>query len=452
MADFAKRPEVTISTMGKVHNPTGEGVRAVSSQVQTKVEKFKVHQAAAETVDVVHVTKVKEEGTTRRNITRKKSGASEGNYDSRNKKQGGHGKGKWSDILDGTIDDYVEPMDENDPLYDETKSGRYILTGGGDVDEPSGFLEQEGKAIYGNMLTLPEFKIRMMEALREYFDSADSDEVIRSIEELRCRAFHPEVVKKAVSLSMDEGPRERELVSRLLTCLHPTPLSEDDMEEGFELLLKGLDELSIDCPDAKAMVGTFLARAVVDEVLPPAYLSTQNNERPGDPVVEKAVSLLSREHCTARLERVWGPGDGRPVAELKAVLDQLLKEYLMSRELDEAARCVRELNASHFHHELVKRGVTHAMESSEPKSSLDAMSALFSFLVKNAILSEYQVAKGLSRLKKLLPDLTLDVPSAPELLTDFEIMAKQVGCLPSTSQERSATSNGEALSAKDVPE
>lgn len=161
-------------------------------------------------------------------------------------------------------------------------------------------------------------------------------------------------------------------------------------------------------------------------------MSTQNNERPGDPVVEKAVSLLSREHCTARLEHVWGPGDGRPVAELKTVLDQLLKEYLMSRELDEAARCVREMNATHFHHELVKRGVTHAMETADPRDALDAMSALFSFLTKNAIVSEYQVAKGISRLNKLLPDLSLDIPTAPELLADFEGMVKERECLPSS--------------------
>jgi programmed cell death protein 4 len=130
------------------------------------------------------------------------------------------------------------------------------------------------------------------------------------------------------------------------------------------------------------------------------------------------------------LERVWGPGDGRPVAELKVVLDQLLKEYLLSRELDEAARCVRELQAPHFHHELVKRGVTNAMEFAEPKESLDAMVALFSFLVENAIVSEYQIAKGVARLKKLLPDLSLDIPSAPELLKDFEEMARERGCLP----------------------
>ena len=142
------------------------------------------------------------------------------------------------------------------------------------------------------------------------------------------------------------------------------------------------------------MVASFLARAVVDEVLPPAFLSDQNNCRPGDEVIEKAVTLLSREHCTARLEKIWGPGDGRPVEELKQAMDQLLEEYLMSRELDEAARCVKELNCRHFHHELVKRGVKAAMEMDGPEktddpdalANIDAMAALFGFLVKNAII------------------------------------------------------------------
>jgi programmed cell death protein 4 len=71
------------------------------------------------------------------------------------------------------------------------------------------------------------------------------------------------------------------------------------------------------------------------------------------------VGLLSSEHCTACLERVWGPGDGRLVMELKDSMDQLLKEYLLSREF---ASCVRELKSAHFHHELVKRGVRIAME------------------------------------------------------------------------------------------
>jgi programmed cell death protein 4 len=195
------------------------------------------------------------------------------------------------------------------------------------------------------------------------------------------------------------------------------------------------------------MVASFLARAVVDEVLPPKFLSEQNNSRPGDPVVEKAVSLLSREHCNARLEKVWGPGDGRPVAELKVEMDQLLQEYLMSRELDEAARCVKELEAPHFHHELVKRGVKIAMEldgnaanKHHELSNMDAMAALFAFLVRNAIVSEYQVSKGVARLHALLPDLSLDVPAAPKLLAEFEAMAQEGGCLPNKQKP----SNGDA--------
>jgi programmed cell death protein 4 len=180
------------------------------------------------------------------------------------------------------------------------------------------------------------------------------------------------------------------------------------------------------------MVANFLARAVVDEVLPPAFLSDQNNKRPGELVIEKAISLLSREHCNARLERVWGPGDGRPIEELKVAMDQMLQEYLLSRELDECARCVKELDAAHYMHELVKRGVKIAMEqdgkdssTQHEKSAIDAMAALFGFLVKNAIISEYQVAKGIDRLHRILDDLKLDVPAAATLLDDFEALLRE---------------------------
>lgn len=195
----------------------------------------------------------------------------------------------------------------------------------------------------------------------------------------------------------------------------------------------------------QTMVANFLARAVVDEVLPPAYLSEQNNQRPGEIVIEKAISLLTREHSTARLERVWGPGDGRPVDELKVAMDQLLQEYLMSRELDECARCVKELDSAHYMHELVKRGVKIAMEqdgkdeaTQHEKSSMDAMAALFGFLVKNAIISEHQVAKGVDRLHRVLEDLRLDVPTAPTLLQDFEDMLKEE--LPTHDEKKGLTS------------
>lgn len=195
-----------------------------------------------------HETKVKE-GTAKRNITRKKTDPREtGNYDSRNKKQGGHGKGKWKDDeLVGYEAD--EPLDVKDPLYNEEEAP-YVL---GSHEDPvtRNFDETEGKHVYGPMLTLSEFKLQLEECLQEYFDSLDTDEVIQSIEELQCREYHPDVVKKVISVSLDKHPRERELVSRLLTCLHPTPLSDSDMEAGFNILLDSLDDLSTDVPDAR---------------------------------------------------------------------------------------------------------------------------------------------------------------------------------------------------------
>jgi len=433
MAEFSKRDEVTIETMGRVNNPTGSGVAAFSAPK-------KPGKPVAD-----HATRKIEDGSSRRNITRKKTDpAATGRFDARNKKQGGAGKAAWRDPVDGS-DHAAVALDEADPLYvadEDADPSSYVLSSSGTAADgrrragagPDAYDAAHDKAVYGPMLTLAEFKLRVSDAVREYFDASDADEVVRCIDEMRCRDYHPEVVKRAISLGLDAGPRERELVSRLLACLHPNPLADGEMEMGFEVLLDSIEDLAIDIPDAKDMVGSFLARAVVDEVLAPAFLSDRNNAHPGDCVVEKAVSLLSREHCTARLEKVWGPGDGRPVTELKEIMDQLLKEYLLSRELDEAASCVRELKASHFHHELVKRGVKIAMEEdgrdhASESSSLDAMAALFRFLVNNSIVSEYQVSKGVSRLRKMLPDLKLDVPAAPGMLDEFEGLAREGGFL-----------------------
>lgn len=50
-----------------------------------------VPQLKTQTQTQQHETKVKEEGTSRRNITRKKNPKEMGNYDTKNKKQGGAG-------------------------------------------------------------------------------------------------------------------------------------------------------------------------------------------------------------------------------------------------------------------------------------------------------------------------------------------------------------------------
>ena len=216
---------------------------------QVKVKSITIKQKDKEKLAAdEHETQGVEEGSTKRNITRKKTdGRDTGNFDSRNKKQGGHGKGKWKDD-DFNPEAPAEPMDENDPNYDETKAN-YVLTSH-ENPETKNFHPNQEKAVYGPMLTQSEFKLQVKSVLDEYFESCDADEVIRSLEELQCKEYHPDVVKKAISISLDKHPRERELVSRLLTCLHPAPLADRDMESGFNLLLDSMDDLSTDVPEA----------------------------------------------------------------------------------------------------------------------------------------------------------------------------------------------------------
>jgi hypothetical protein len=61
-------------------------VPAISNIAKVKSQQVALKHA---TPAVEHDTVVKEEGSARRNITRKKSDA--GNFDSQHKKQGGHG-------------------------------------------------------------------------------------------------------------------------------------------------------------------------------------------------------------------------------------------------------------------------------------------------------------------------------------------------------------------------
>jgi programmed cell death protein 4 len=54
------------------------------------------------------------------------------------------------------------------------------------------------------------------------------------------------------------------------------------------------------------------------------------------------------------LDNVWGVAGGlRPVKTITKQMELLLKEYLISRDIQEAQRCITALEVPHFHHELV---------------------------------------------------------------------------------------------------
>lgn len=277
-------------------------------------------------------------------------------------------------------------------------------------------------------MTLSEFKQRLRPIFAELWVSADLVECARSLEELQCPEYNFEVVKRAISLSLDKRDAERELVSKLISRLYPDFFSTNQIAKGFERLFEQADDLELDVPSAKANLSTFLARAVVDEVIPPSFLTDGYTMSIGGDVVTHAKQMLNRDHVGARMERIWGPGDGRPVQDLKVAVDQLLQEYIMSGEHEEAMRCVKELNAPFFHHEIVKRAVVTALDKSE--DARGSVAQLLRHLRENDVISAAQFEKGFGRLYGIVSDLVLDVPDTPQILAAFTRRAVTDGVLP----------------------
>lgn len=112
-------------------------------------------------------------------------------------------------------------------------------------------------------VSLEEYKVQVDEALREYFATSDVMEFIElsrfahiicsCITELNAPLFAYEIVMRSISLSLDRGDRERELVSRLFAVGCGSILSEFSITKGFEKLFSRINDLSLDCPNAKTV-------------------------------------------------------------------------------------------------------------------------------------------------------------------------------------------------------
>jgi len=329
---------------------------------------------------------------------------------------------KTSKIDDGSTYEDASALNSSDPNYDsEEETGKEF------IPEIQKFsidpTAEPGK------LSLVKFKRAIEPIIEEYFVSGDLDEFFRSVLELDSSAHHYEVIKRAINISLDKQNRERELVSKMISESYPEIFSTSVVSKGFERLFEIIEEVNKDVPGASDMIGAFVARCVADEVLSPSFLSDPVIVSLGGECIDYAKRLLSRDHVGARLERVWGPGDGRPVEELKVAIDQLLTEYLLSREILEASRCINELHVSHFHYEIVKRAVVLSLEKSEDDQL--AVSTLFMHLANTKVFSSQQFVLGFQKIFTIMSDLVLDTPNALAIANKFVNMAIEEKLVPS---------------------
>lgn len=101
---------------------------------------------------------------------------------------------------------------------------------------------------------------------------------------------------------------------------HSQLMTAEHVSRGFSALVDCLEDLVLDVPDAIAMASIFIARAVVDDILPPAFVT----HLPQQPAASCAVDLRGR--CEVGLG-AGGVGDGwgcLPVAASPAPLPVFL--------------------------------------------------------------------------------------------------------------------------------
>ena len=322
------------------------------------------------------------------------------------------------------------------------------VTQKGDPNYEDEILTSPQDAAHGWVVPTPtkdEFKPIVVSALDEFLTNGDVDDFIVSLKE--CGAdqsaagsgLAPELVKRALLLALDRKTRDREQVSQLLAalCLRRV-LEPAQAAAGFGLLLTDddyLGDLVLDAPDALTALAQFVARAIVDEVLAPAFLEEcVPGPRHGAKVLSGA-SVIRKAHTMSAVGRIWGPGDGRPVAERKREISLLLGEYLIGGDLTEATRCTRELESPYYLHELVKQAIVSSIDKTATEHKLVVQ--LFEHLCAEQLLRGNQLAQGFERTLERMDDLSLDVPNAlPVFLEAFVAPAAAAGWVPESFAAR----------------
>jgi len=232
---------------------------------------------------------------------------------------------------------------------------------------------------------------------------------------------------------MERKASHREITSVLISDLYGRILYEEDIERGFDVLLNSLPDLVLDTPNAATILGNFVARAVADDCIPPKFVQRYKGVvecSHARLAIEHADVLLSMKHGLVKLDSVWGVSGGmRPVKYLIKQIQSLLKEFLSSGDIEEATRCLQELEVPHFHHEFVYEAVVMAIEDMGERA-MDLICALLKSLCSSVIVTLDQLRNGFNRVYHEMPEICIDVPHAYTILEKFVQKCQNGGFFP----------------------
>lgn len=333
---------------------------------------------------------------------------------------------------------------ENNELRSKNKSKSNAKSKGGraaaefsddddDDDEVRRGEEDADDADSGNE-NLKELDMENMESeiktvILEYFQNGDTIEVI---DHLKCYSYSkikPQLISFLVQIALEHNNTCKELMSRLLRDLTAELFAERDFVRGFDQCLSNIDDLTLDNPDAPEAIGTFIARSIADKVVTKSYLdrfftSDENLDKNMPDLtndkVQKAIEssrlLVNMNDHLYQLSHTWGNKGGfLAVKELSDKINELIQEFHDSGDVEEAIRCLRELNVPHFHHEFVYEALDFCLQKASDHS-IELITNLIKRLCETVIITYDQMKIGFTRLFAVLPDICLDVPNANALM------------------------------------
>ncbi|XP_053690201.1 programmed cell death protein 4 [Sabethes cyaneus] len=334
------------------------------------------------------------------------------------KKGGAGGKGVWGKP-GSEIYDEMEEEDQNDPNFD--------------LDAFNSSHNIELKEVIPDM-TEAEFTKKVEPVILEYYEHGDTHEVAESLDDLMTAERRPLITKIAVEMAFEHKQSQREMTSVLISDLYGRTITSRDICKGFDILLENLPDLILDTPDAPHILGNFIARAVADDCIPPKYAYDVEKDdgslnAPAREALTRANTLLSMHQGWGHLDDVWGVGGAlRPVQTITRQMAMLLQEYLLSRDLEEAQRSIRELEVPHFHHELIYEAIVIALEALN-EATEEAFCNLFKTLDETCIVTPEQMEQGFRRVYDDMTDIVLDIPLAYSILDRFVQRCQRAGFL-----------------------
>lgn len=301
------------------------------------------------------------------------------------KKGGAGGKGSWGSVEDdikyaGTDEHALDREDPNFDPADSTEKGykfkRYA---------PSTEKKQHFK---NTMADLTTFKKKVKDACGEYLVSHDATECMTSIKELKFPLYHQDIPSILVKYALDQDDVSRQKISQLLKLLNKEDVvTNRQMEQGFQKLSATLDDLELDTPNARVILGEFISHGVAA-----GYLDSSG---------VKAME-------TELMEKV----DNESMNKTKSGVKMAVAEYFSSNELGELRVFVNELNGN-MRFEVVKQLVYQCLDLENEQREMANVA-----LVELDIPAE-QISKAVTILLNRVEDITLDCPDALYLLSCF---------------------------------